>query len=894
MDYSGDSTLGKRSSQQSVDTAPLNVETLYKIDAAMAIAQAELGNTIISCRKVLDERETADMTDSQKEVLNETVKLIDSAPAVVSPGRLSELDSELPSQDNRLLSAKSTKDLLHKSQRYLSLKQELSGLRTWWATAIVKYKKELNKCSQASKEIDQRLKEIDVLEKAAGRIRTDAERTAEAEARVLIRRVDRMKRDLFNVLENFTATRKYMSSVQTQFKAIRDTMREIEGRVQDPSPYDPSKRPIDFNYDYHLPEKRAVDTQWWISKGFSWWANLAYSHLIHTSTNLEDAIHKCKSRQANHTNEITKLLKQRQELSEIRDEEMEFVEGFDSHKRVFDDVRLRNQYFHSKREIATAEDQLAEIRGRLSAYDLNLAKANFNEFIQKLMLSTHTAVRNILGHALADLQIQTGIYNELSLEYVHAVVCLARKSMRAAVDIMTDIDSDVFTAENLDYLEGVSHKQGDDKKDRENRRDIRKLHGAGIAFRTIRQRNDALEDALNASLSEHEKILWLAKTTNGLRTERRPVPEKHRPRQNKGSVRKRKPTKSILHPEAGIRTKDFSPRYTSSVSSHDRRKNRLSVEISQMLADFFRSPDISHHFRSDGWVFDLSDLFRLAELALKDPPTEDEFVHFLEYCNDIEELFETSFRTQKIRKRKVGWELLDEAQRGGPERAESVWNFPSGFHDATDFLVANGSDIYSDTNRDVSIDAFRARYNHLAAYQVSEERFQSYVDIWHDGGMFIVILREESNTLLLRFIDNGWDHLKDFPNIILPYPPITFEPSFWTEIWNLMMEPQVASIWKAKVRTGRIRTVTEFYVEVREAIEKVGEVVGTGYWEVWIPNFIKGRKIQLTLYKFWLFLRKMANVPGPIIVLDRKGQKIHGNRLGDDEVTNRLTTQWGL
>ncbi|EDN98951.1 predicted protein [Sclerotinia sclerotiorum 1980 UF-70] len=416
MDNPNESTLGGTSDQPSIGAAPLNVETLYKIDAAMAIAQAELGNTIISCRKVLDERETADMTDIQREAFNETVKLIDSAPEGISPGRLSQLDSELPSQDNRSLSEKSTQDILHKSQRYLNLKQELSGLRTWWATAIVKYKKELNKCSQASKEIDQRLKEIGVLEKAAGRIRTDAERAAEAEARVLIRRVKRMERDLFNVLENFTATRKYMSSVQTQFKAIRDTMREIEGRVKDPSPYDPSKRPIDFNYEYHLPEKRAVDTQWWISKGFFWWANLAYSHLVHTSTNLEEAIYKCNSRQANHMNKIKKLVEQRLKISEEREEEVEFVKGFDLHKQVFDDVRLRNKYFHAKRKIATADDQLAEIRGRLSAYDLGLAKCNFDEFIQKLMLSTHNAARNILGHALADLQLQTGIYNELSQE----------------------------------------------------------------------------------------------------------------------------------------------------------------------------------------------------------------------------------------------------------------------------------------------------------------------------------------------------------------------------------------------------------------------------------------------------------------------------------------------
>ncbi|KAJ8060164.1 hypothetical protein OCU04_010511 [Sclerotinia nivalis] len=739
-----DSTSG----HPSVDAAPLNIETLYRIDAAMAIAQAELGNTIISCRKVLDERQTADMTASQKEAFNETVKLIDSAPDFISPGRLSQLDTEFPSRDGqgnpvnytgRLLSANSSKDLLHKSQRYLNLKQELSGLRTWWATAIIKYKKELNRCSQASIEIDQRLIEIDVLEKAAGRMRTEAERTAGAEARVLIRRVEKMKKDLYNVLENFTATRKYMSSVQTQFKAIRRTMREIEGRIQDPSPYDPSKRPVDFNYDHHLPEKRAVDTRWWISKGFSWWANLAYSHLVHTSTNLEDAIDKCKSRQANHANEISKLVQQRQKISERRDEEMGFVKSFDLHKQVFDDIRLRNEYFQAKRKVVTADDQLAEIRGRLSAYELGLAKLKFTEFIHKLMISTHTAVRNILGHALADLQLQSGVYNELSLEYVHAVVCLARKSMRAAVDIMTHVDSDVFTTEDLDYLEGVSHKQGDDEKDRENRGDLQRLHNAGIAFMTIQQRNNCLEDALDASLSEHQKILWLANITNGLRNNRNAAPDKGNPQQSSRSTRTRGMTKSILHPEGGIWSVDFSARRTSSIYSSDRRENRLLVEISQMLADFFRSPDISHHFRSDGWVFDLRDLFRLAELAIEDPPTEQEFLYFLEYCNDIEELFDTNFRTQKIRKRKVGWELLDEAHIGGAERAESVWNFPAGFHEATDFMVANGSDIYSDTNRDISIDALRAKYNRLAAYQVSKERFQSYVDVWHDGGTFIVM-----------------------------------------------------------------------------------------------------------------------------------------------------------
>ncbi|KAF7869929.1 hypothetical protein EAF04_004713 [Stromatinia cepivora] len=729
MIRSNSPTPGRTSGHPSVDASPFNVETLYKIDAAMAIAQAELGNTIIFCRKVLDERRTADMTASQKEAFNETVKLIDSAPDVVSPGRLSQLDTEFLSQDgqgssvnhtNRLLSAKSSREILHKSQRYLNLKQELSGLRTWWATAIIKYKKELNK--------------IDVLEKAAGRMKTDVERTAEAEARVLIRRVNKMKKDLYNALENFTATRKYMSSAQTQFKAIQGTMREIEGRIQEPSPYDSSKRPVGFNYDYHLPEKRAVDTQWWISKGFSWWANLAYSHLVHTSTNLGDAIHKCKSRQTSHAGEIPTLVQQLKKITERRDEEMEFVEGFDLQKQVFDGIRLRNNYFQAKRKVVAADDQLAEIRGRLSTYELGLAKLKFTEFIHKLMISTHTAVRNILGHALADLQLQTGVYNELSLEYVHAVVYLARKSMRAAVDIMTHVDSDVFTTEDLNYLEGVSHKQGDDKKDREDRGDLRRLHNAGITFVTIQQRNDCLEDALDASLSEYQKILWLAKITNGLQNDRNAAPDKDGLQQTSGGVRMRGMTKGILRTEGGIWSIDFSAK-----SPWDRRENCLLVEISQMLADFFRSPDISHHFRSDGWVFELRDLFRLAELAIEDPPSDHEFVYFLEYCNDIEELFDTNFRTQKIRKRKVGWELLDEAQIGGAERARSVWDLPAGFDEATDFMVANGSDIHSDTNRDISVDAIRAKYNHLAAYQVSKETFQSYVDVWHDGGTFIVM-----------------------------------------------------------------------------------------------------------------------------------------------------------
>lgn len=81
-----------------------------------------------------------------------------------------------------------------------------------------------------------------------------------------------------------------------------------------------------------------------------------------------------------------------------------------------------------------------------------------------------------------------------------------------------------------------------------------------------------------------------------------------------------------------------------------------------------------------------------------------------------------------------------------------------------------------------------------------------------------------------------------------------------------MMEPRIASIWKPKVRSGQIRTVTEFYIELRGAIEKVDGAARPGFWELWVPEFIRGRKVQLTLYKFWLCLRTIANEPGPLIV----------------------------
>ncbi|RAL61077.1 hypothetical protein DID88_010418 [Monilinia fructigena] len=269
-----------------------DIKSLYKIDAAMAISQAELGNTIISCRGALNEKRASDMTDKQREVFEETVRLIDSAHGTVSSPRLSQLDTEFASQvdpealtdhTNSYSGPNQIEEILHKSQRYLKLKEELSGLRA----------------PGRRQGLIMRLKKIAVLEKAAGRIETEAERTAEAEARVLIRCVKRMKTDLFNALENFTAARKYMRSAQVRFKAIRDTVRQIEGGIQEPPPlYYASRRPIDFDYEYHLPEKRAMDTQWWISKGFSWWANLAYSHLVQTSTNLEEAIHKYQSRQA--------------------------------------------------------------------------------------------------------------------------------------------------------------------------------------------------------------------------------------------------------------------------------------------------------------------------------------------------------------------------------------------------------------------------------------------------------------------------------------------------------------------------------------------------------------------------------------------------------------------
>ncbi|KAB8298354.1 hypothetical protein EYC80_002078 [Monilinia laxa] len=879
-----------------------DIESLYKIDAAMAISQAELGNTIISCRGVLSEKRASDMTDKQREVFEETVRLIDSAHGIVSSPRLSQLDTEFTSQvdpealtdhTNRLLGSKSIEEILHKSQRYLKLKEELSGLRTWWATAIVKYKTELIKCSRASTGIDQRLKKIAVLEKAAGRIETEAERTAEAEAKVLIRRVKRMKTDLFNALEKFTATRKYMRSAQVRFKAIRDTVRQIEGGIQEPPSYDSSQRPLDFNYEYHLPEKRAVDTQWWISKGFSWWANLAYSHLVQTNTNLEEAIHKCQSRQARRESEASNLEHQLNKITEKRDEEIKLVQGFDK-KNVSNNIRLRNRYFQARRRIATTNDQIVEVRGRLSAYELDLVKLQFTEFIHKLMISLHTAVKNILGHALADQQLDAGIYNELSLQYVHAMVCLARKSMRAAIDIMTDVDSDLLTKEDMDYLEGVSNEQGDDKKDRENRDDLWKLRNAGIVFVTSRQRNGLLEDAFEASLSENQKIVWLSKITNGLQNDRKSTLSKEGLYESSGSIKTADIAKAMLRTDGELELVDVTPKYILSMASRDCKEDHLLLQMAQLLADFFRSPDISHHFRPDGWVFELHDLFCLVELAIEDPPTKEEFAYFFGYCNDIEELFNTNFRTQKVTKQKVGWELVDEAQINGPERVKSIWNAPAGFEQATDFMIANGSDLYSDMNRDISIEALREKWNHLAAYHVSRAGFQSYIDTWHDCGTFIVILRLElDGGLLLRFIDNGWQHLQDMPHIILPYPPITFIPPFWLEVWKLMMEPQVASIWKPKVRSGQISTVTEFYIELRGAIEKVSDVVRPGFWELWVPEFVKGRKVHLTLYKFWLFLRTMANEPGPVIVLDRKGQRIHGNRLGDDKVTNRLSNQWG-
>ncbi|KAG4025571.1 hypothetical protein MFRU_055g00440 [Monilinia fructicola] len=887
-----------------VQNVTLDIEGLYKVDAAMAISQAELGHTIISCRGVLNERRASEMTDKQRKDFEETIKLIDSAHVTVSPPRLSQLDTEFTSQvdpeastdhTTRLLRSKSTEEIVHKSRRYLKLKEELGGLLTWWATAIIQYKTELITCSRASIGIDQRLKGIAVIEKAAGRIETEAERAAEAEARASVRCVKRMKTDLLNALEDFAATRKNMSSAQIRFKAIRDTVRQIEGKIQESPLYEYNRRPIDFNYEYHLPEKTVVDTQWWISKGFSWWANLAYSHLVQTSTNLEEAIHKCRSRQARRESEASNLKHRLNELTKRRGEEMELVEGLDKKKKVSNNIRLRNSYFQARRRISTVNDQIVEVRGRLSAYELNLMKLQFTEFIHKLMISMHTAVKDILGHALADQQLNAGIYNEFSLQYVHAITCLAKKSMRAAIDIMNDVDSDLLTKEDMDYLEGMSNEQGDDKKDREKRGDLWKLRNAGIVFVTARQRNSLLRDAFEASLSENQKITWLSKIIKGLQNDRESALSKEGLYESSGSAKAAEIAKAILHTDGELELADMNPNYTPSMPPPDGKVGLLLLEMAQLLEAFFRSPDISHHFRPDGWVFELHDLFCLVEFAIKDPPTKEEFAYFFEYCNDIEELFDTNFRTQKVRKQRVGWELIDEAQIRGPERVESIWNAPAGFNLATRVMIANGPDLYSDINRDISIETLREKWNRLAAYPVSRAEFQSYVDTWHDSGTFIVILRlEPGGGLLLRFIDNGWQHLQDMPNIISPYPPITFVPHFCSEVWKLMMEPRIASIWKPKVRSGQIRTVTEFYIELRGAIEKVDGAARPGFWELWVPEFIRGRKVQLTLYKFWLCLRTIANEPGPLIVLDRKDQKIHGNQLGDDRVTNRLSGKWGL
>ncbi|QSZ34425.1 hypothetical protein DSL72_006017 [Monilinia vaccinii-corymbosi] len=719
-----------------------DIENLHKIDAAMAISHAELGNIIISCREVLDEKRTVDMSDKpkkKKKVFEETVRLIDSAPEDVSVGRLSQLDTETPSRGdqeppidhaNRLLRAKSIEEIIQNSQRYLKLKQEL--------------------------EIDQRLKEIAVLEKAAGSIRTASETAAESEARALIRRVKRMKTDLYNTLQNFTATRKYMSSARIQFKAIRDTMRRLESGIKEPPPFDASERPIDFHYDYHLPKKRAVDSQWWISRGFSWWANLAYSHFVQTSENLEEAIHMRQSRQAHLQDEASRLVRQLDEITERRSEYAKFVQKFEGEKKVSHDVKLRNKYFQAKRDIATVDDQLMEAKGRLSAYELSLAKLGFSEFIHKLMISMHTAARNILGHALADQQLQTGIYNELLLE----------------------------------------------------------------------------KNALD-----------------------------------KGSLREKTPgpktkemTNETLRTEGGLL--DLSTKYTRSRSPWKRKEgSSLLMEMAQTLADFFRSPDISHLFRPDGWVFELHDLFRLVELALQDPPTEEEFMYFVQYCNDIEELFDTNLETQKVKKQKVGWERIDEAPIAGPKRVESIWGAPAGFEHATDFMVANGSDLHSDTDRDISFEALRGKWNDLAAVQVSKDKFQSYVDAWHESGKFIVILRLESDGLLLRSIDNGWQHLNDFPGVILPYPPLEKMPHFWAEVWRLIMEPRVASIWKARVQSGQVRTVMDFYAKEDQ--------IDTGYSAGEPSNMLTHR-------------------------LDRKGRQIHGNKLGNDEVTDRLSARLNL
>lgn len=506
-----------------------NIEALYKIDVAIAVARAELGNTIISRREVLNERLKVRMTPSQVEIFNETLQLIAFVPEAVSPGELPQLNIGFSSQTSQetpidhkkhLLNAKSMEEILNKSPRYTKLKQKISGLRTWWAGTKIKYANERDRCSKISIEIDQRLKEIFVLEKATGRGKTEAERTESAEVRVLIRRVGRMKTDLFNALENFTATRKYMSLVQTQFKALRDEMKEIEDLTQEPAPYDASERPKSFHYDYHLPEKRAVDTQWWIAKGFSWWADWAYSHLIQTSTHLEEAIRKCQSRQVNCKSEISRLTWQLKMFTQRRDEERKIVQDLDTRKHISKSARLGINYLEAKRILGAVNDQLAGIRGRLSTHEVSLAKLKFAELIHKFMLSIHTATRGILAHALADQRLKTGIYSELSLEYVHAIVCLTRKSMRAAVSIMTDVASDAFTMENLVYLEGVFHEQLDYKVDKEVRRNLRLLRNAGIVFATVKQRNDVLEDALDASLSEYQGILWLAKIAKGLRNDR--------------------------------------------------------------------------------------------------------------------------------------------------------------------------------------------------------------------------------------------------------------------------------------------------------------------------------------------------------------------------------------
>ena len=56
----------------------------------------------------------------------------------------------------------------------------------------------------------------------------EAERTAEAEVRILFHRVKRMQTDLQNAEENFTVTRKYIDIVQVriQFRSIQNTTRE--------------------------------------------------------------------------------------------------------------------------------------------------------------------------------------------------------------------------------------------------------------------------------------------------------------------------------------------------------------------------------------------------------------------------------------------------------------------------------------------------------------------------------------------------------------------------------------------------------------------------------------------------------------------------------------------